>query len=134
LRDALRDHFLHALAWTLLRSTSLARTHAVLVRCGSLFATLETPEEARRLARRLARHGTCLSRSLAVAARAPDADVAIGVPPPGAGPFVAHAWVELNGVPIDPADATGHVIARLRGRRSEAHGLRGEAGRDRFSP
>lgn len=55
---------------------------------------------------------------MAIAARAPTADVVIGVEPRGSAPLFAHAWVEMNGAPIDPADVAGRVIARLRGPRS----------------
>lgn len=93
-----------------------------MVRVGSWFRTLHTPEDARRAARSLGRHGSCLSRALAVAARAPTADVVIGVQPRQAAPLFAHAWIEMNGAPIDPAEVAGVAIARLRGPRSTTPG------------
>jgi hypothetical protein len=60
-----------------------------------------------------------LSRALTVAARLPDAEVVIAVRPgeshegtkvEGVG---AHAWVELERVPLDATDALGQEIARL---------------------
>jgi hypothetical protein len=54
-----------------------------------------------------------LSRSLAIAARAPDAQVAIGVSPGLGQSTFAHAWVELNGQAIDPIDPAGEVIVRI---------------------
>lgn len=70
------------------------------------------------MASMLAGHGTCLSRSLAIAARMPDAEVVIGVAPGGASPLFAHAWVEMNGTPLDPTEVAGSVIARLPARRT----------------
>jgi hypothetical protein len=91
-----------------------------LTRAGTLLPTVDSPEEARRIAASLAGHGTCLSRSLALAARAPSADVVIGVMPRGTAPLLAHAWIEMNGAPINPAEVTGAEIARIRGPRSVA--------------
>lgn len=106
------------LARGLLRAARPLQAHAVMVRLGAWLPALHTPEDARLAARSLGRHGSCLSRALAVAARAPTADVVIGVEPRGAAPLFAHAWVEMDGAPIDPTDVAGVIIARLRGPRS----------------
>jgi hypothetical protein len=120
------DFAIHVAAWSLLRARcSPLAAHRVLVRAGSWLPSVESPEEARALARSLVRHGTCLSRSLTLAARAPSADVVIGVSPRVGAPLHAHAWIEMNGVPIDPADVSGEVIARLRGPRSATPSVRG---------
>ena len=116
--SALVDSSLHALAWALLHMCSPARVHTVLLRVGHHLAPIETPKEARRVSVALARHGTCLSRALALAARTPTADVVIGVEPRKNAPLFAHAWVEMGGTPIDPADVAGDAIARLCGPRS----------------
>lgn len=94
------------------------RAHAILLRIGARLAHNQTPDGARRAARAIARQGTCLSRALAVAARTPTADVVIGVEPRKDAPLFAHAWLEMNGVPIDPSEVAGTVIARLHGPRS----------------
>jgi Transglutaminase-like superfamily len=52
----------------------------------------------------------------------PSADVVIGVEPRKNAPLFAHAWVEMNGVPLDPADVAGTVIARLFGTESPGRG------------
>lgn len=111
----MRDLFLHVVAWGLLRACPPARAHGILLRIGTRLRPIETAEEARLVSRRLAGHGTCLSRSLAVAARTPRADVVIGVEPRENAPLFAHAWVEMDGVPLEPSDVAGAVIARLRG-------------------
>lgn len=115
------DFAIHVAAWSLLRARfSPVATHTLLVRAGAWLPAIDSPEEARLVARSLLRHGTCLSRSLALAARAPTADVVIGVTPHGQASIRAHAWIEMNGAPIDAADVAGAEIARLRGPRSRA--------------
>jgi len=125
---------IHVAAWSLLRGAGWSphTTHKVLVRAGTWLPQIKSPDEARVVARSLVRHGTCLSRSLALAARAPSADVVIGVCPPGPGPapLQAHAWIEMNGAPIDPGDVSGEEIARLRGPRSATADVR-RVGQDR---
>jgi hypothetical protein len=106
------------LARGLLQTAPPMRVHALMLRVGAWLPPHLTPEEAQRAARSLGRRGSCLSRALAVAARAPAADVVIAVEPRGAAPLFAHAWVEMDGAPIDPAEVAGVVIARLRGPRS----------------
>jgi hypothetical protein len=54
-----------------------------------------------------------LSRSLALAARAPNAEVVLGVRPEANGGFMAHAWVELDGRPLRADDPAGGEIARF---------------------
>lgn len=105
------DHALHALAYAALRVMPPNRAHAVVMRAGSLFRQRRSRDDVRRAAARL-RRGTCLSRALAIAARAPDSEVVIGVHPPGA--FEAHAWVELSGAPLLSSDPRGAEIVRLR--------------------
>jgi len=113
------------IAGGLLRFCPPARAHALLARLGSLLPALRTAEEARRAARSLSGHGTCLTRSLAISARAPAAEVVIAVQPRGRGPLFAHAWIEIDGTPINPSDVAGTVIARLRSPRARP---RAEAG------
>ena len=123
---------MHAAAWVLLRAgCSPITAHKVLVRAGAWLPPIESPEEARVVARSLLGHGTCLTRSVALAARAPSADVVIGVTPRGQGQVSAHAWIEMGGTPIDPADVSGLEIARLRGSgTAKAHDLPSGPGGD----
>jgi len=119
------DLAIHVASWSLLRARcSPLTTHNVLCRAGAWLPAIDSPEAARAVARSLIRHGTCLSRSLTLAARAPSADVVIGVSPRPGAPLHAHAWIEMNGAPIDPADVSGEEIARLRGPRSATSGVR----------
>jgi hypothetical protein len=73
---------------------------------------LAGPEAAREVAESLEGRGTCLTRSLAVAARLPGGRVAIGVDPSNVR-VLAHAWVEKDGVPLRASDPRGTVIAKL---------------------
>jgi hypothetical protein len=67
------------------------------------------------MARALDRRGSCLSRSLAIAARLPGSTVVIGVDPRRSARLSAHAWVELGSEIIDGAmrPVTEEQIARL---------------------
>ena len=105
------DHVLHAVAYWSLRVLPPQRAHAFVVRAGSLLPQRRSVDAVRRAARRL-RRGTCLSRALTIAARAPGSDVVIGVGRPSE--LNAHAWVEIDGVPLAPTDPSGSEIARLR--------------------
>ncbi len=120
---------MHFLSWSLLKGgCSAIRTHAIVTRIGAWLPAISSPDEARRVSRSLLRHGTCLSRSLALAARTPTADVVIGVAPRKDAPLHAHAWVEMEGGPIDPSDVSGAPIARLHGRRSPTRGTARSSG------
>jgi hypothetical protein len=119
---AIRDVSLHAVAWALLGVYPPARAHAILMRVGAHLRPIETADEALRVSRAIGRFGTCLSRSLAVAARLPVAEVVIGVAPRQNAPLFAHALVEIDGTPLDPAEVAGSVIVRLRNPRSRPKG------------
>ena len=108
---SLADHALHALAYAALRVMPPLRAHAIVMRAGGFLPQRRSRDAVRRAADRL-RRGTCLSRALAVSARAPGSEVVIGVKEPGA--FEAHAWVELDGRPLRADDPRGQEITRLR--------------------
>jgi hypothetical protein len=105
------DHGLHLVAWIALRAMSPPDAHRVVLRVGGLLPQRRSTAAVRRAAKKL-RRGTCLSRALTIAARAPGSEVVIGVQPPGT--FGAHAWVELDGAPLQECDRSGAEIARLR--------------------
>lgn len=114
------DESLHALARLLLRLSSPQRAHGVLMSVGGLlhphgdvFALLCAGE-------RISRSGTCLSRALAVAARAPQVEVVIGVSQRRGERLRAHAWLEVSGEPLDRSDIPWAEIARIQ----PARGLR----------
>ena len=105
------DHPLHAVAYVSIQLLPPRRAHALVVRAGSILPQRRTAEAVRLAASRL-RSGTCLSRALTISARAPGSEVVIGVGRPSA--FNAHAWVEIDGVPVRPTDPSGAELARLR--------------------
>jgi hypothetical protein len=104
------DNALNAVAYVSLMVAPPLRAKTWVERFGSFYPALNTVEEAQRLSRRLGARGTCLSRSLAVAARCPGSHVVVGVVPPDRGKLArtdsphwsvnAHAWVEIDGVPL----------------------------------
>ena len=105
------DHVLHAVAYVSLRVLPPKRAHALVLRAGSVLPQRRSVDAVRRAAARL-RRGTCLSRALTISARAPRSEVVIGVGKPSA--LNAHAWVEIDGVPLRPTDPSGSEIVRLR--------------------
>jgi len=116
----IENHFLHAAAWGLLRVLPPRRALHWTARLASLLPTIDEESEARRIAGVLDSRGTCLSRSLTLAARLRDAEVVIGVDAgslTGQGAsFTAHAWVELRGLPLRPNDVIAGEIVRIRAR------------------
>jgi hypothetical protein len=83
---------------------------------------LRSAEDARTAYASLVGHGSCLSRSIVVAARTPSARIAIGVDPSRSERLFAHAWVELNGLAIDSSDPVGEVMAYLPDKTSSPAG------------
>jgi hypothetical protein len=111
------DRALNLGACVLLRTCSLPRAHAALRFVGRFLPRRSARAELAEAGAALAGRGTCLSRALAVAARAPASDLVIGVQREGATKLAAHAWLELDGLPVSLGDPWGQEIYRLRGRR-----------------
>jgi hypothetical protein len=105
------DRTIHFVARSLLRVCSPDRALTALRSLCSPLPAL-TNAGAARVLRSLAGRGSCLSRSLTVAARAPETTVAIGVDPRRER-FFAHAWVEADGRPLDASDPAGEIMVRL---------------------
>jgi hypothetical protein len=110
------DELLFLTARVLLRTCSPGTAHIIMLRLGALFAAKGDAREVAEAVARLGRRGTCLSRSLAVAARAPTAEIVIGVSPNDTARFIAHAWLEIQGIAVDQREPQGIEIARLRSR------------------
>jgi hypothetical protein len=118
-RERLRLTGLHCVARAALRCTSpIKAKHIVDVLGRRLMPRKGGLPDAENALQFLAARGTCLSRSLTVAACFSDADVVIGVDPRRSMQLSGHAWVEVNGVPLGGQDAVGSYeeLARLRGR------------------
>jgi hypothetical protein len=107
------DELLNLTARLLLRAFPLPVAQRMLAGVGRLLPQRRTRQEVHRAASELGGRGTCLSRALAIAARAPAAEVVIGVQLEAGSRLLAHAWLEVDGVPLDPLDPSGGEIARL---------------------
>jgi hypothetical protein len=116
----IENHFLHATAWSLLRLLSPRRAFRWTARVARILPIVTTHDEALRIAEALDSRGTCLSRSLTLAARLRDAEVVIGVHDSSmrghGAAFTAHAWVEISGAPMRADDVIGGEIVRIRAR------------------
>jgi hypothetical protein len=104
----IRDNALNCLAYVALRMAPPLRARLLVERVAGLGTVPVSADEARAMMKRLGNRGTCLSRSLAVAARCPGSHVVIGVmrPPAEAGTWrqknlEAHAWVEIKGEAVN---------------------------------
>ena len=106
------DVALHVMARILLRCVSLTRTQKVLARVARPLPELRSVDEVREALDRLGKRGTCLSRALTVGAMAPASELIIGV---GRGPLSvgAHAWLEVDGIPLLAGGDASNEIARL---------------------
>ena len=114
----IENHFLHAAAWGLLRVLPPRRAFRWTARIAAALPTIREDEAARSIAGALDSRGTCLSRSLTVAARLRDAEVVIAVDASSlcghGAAFAAHAWVESHGAPLRPTDVIAGEIVRIR--------------------
>ncbi len=108
------DGLLIGAARVLLRTRSPATAHRIMLQLGRVLPQRRDADDLRRSARQMEGRGTCLTRALALAARAPLAEIVIGVEPHRES-LRAHAWLEWNGVPLSTTDPVGLEIARLRG-------------------
>ncbi len=112
-------HALHAVTRVALRLERPLLAKRVVDGIGGRLRPIVDVAEARRAARVLEAHGTCLSRALTLAARVPAAEVVFGVEPPVAGApaqaslLKAHAWVELAREPLLEKSSAHQEIARL---------------------
>jgi hypothetical protein len=116
LSDRTSLHALHGVARLAVRLLTPVRAKRLLDRLGGGLRAYRTPDELRAGAHVLDGHGTCLTRALTLAARAPGAEVVIAVDPRRSASLHAHAWVEFAGTTFgeDGARAGGAgEIARL---------------------
>lgn len=106
---------LHVVARVAIRFQPPVQAKRLVDALGRLTPPLRDSVAAKEMASSFGTAGTCLSRSLAVAARTPGAEVVIGgdmFPE-----FWAHAWVERAGVPLSRVDVNGampQILARLK--------------------
>jgi hypothetical protein len=113
----LEDNALHLVAYLALRFRSPLGAKAWVERVASVCHRPIDAEGAKRLSRRLGTRGTCLSRSLAIAARCPGSVLVIGAKKREtvvAAPSIqAHAWVEVDGSRLEPEGGGWIELVRL---------------------
>jgi hypothetical protein len=120
----LADNSLNVWAYLSLLAVPPMKARHWVGRIALLYRSISSIEDARRMVERLGGRGTCLSRSLAVAARCRGSDVVIGVEKRNfvngehlelAGRRIeAHAWVEMDGATmIDHAKDRWVEVGRL---------------------
>jgi hypothetical protein len=113
------DNVLHTLAFLALHAGSPKWARSWTRGVASFWPVIDSVEGAQAMTRRLGMRGTCLSRSLAVAARCPKSNVVIGVVRAGAAntsgvPSIhAHAWVEIDSVPLESMQVNWVEVGRL---------------------
>jgi hypothetical protein len=116
-RDAVQLRALHILARMALRLGSPLRAKALLDRLGRRFHGLSGAEEARAAVSELFPAGSCLSRAVTIAAVLRGSEVVIGVDVWSSARLSAHAWLEVDGVPVDTSPGStmenSHELARL---------------------
>jgi hypothetical protein len=105
------NRLLHLAARLALRVCSPLTAKSHVDALGALLPPMDI-EQAEQAALHL-RGGTCLSRSLALAARLPGAAVIIGLRHTAGAPLDAHAWIEIDGRTIGRGDPRPE-LARLR--------------------
>lgn len=114
-RERLVLRALHGLARLSLRVTSPLKAKGVVDAAARFVPLLHSTERAKAAMSLLDGRGSCLSRSLTVAALLPGSEVVIGVNPSAPEGFHAHAWVELNGTALGDTSTEGvGRIATLR--------------------
>jgi Transglutaminase-like superfamily len=107
-------HALNLAALLALRFLKPKDAYGLIGRIGAKMPRRIDEATARDAVGRLKPLGTCLSRSLAIAARLPNAEVVIGVRKDQEdGDLRAHAWVEVAGRPLVNAEMVGDELARL---------------------
>lgn len=104
------SHLLHCVAFLSTRLMPPMRARRMVGVVASALPPLSREESIQVLLR--LRRGSCLTRSMTVAARLPGASVVIGIPRVRR-EFGAHAWVEHDGRPLRSSDARGPEIARF---------------------
>jgi hypothetical protein len=110
--DVLATHLLHLVAIVGVKVSSPARADVVVRLIANRLPPLDV-SSSRHVAGMLEPMGTCLTRSLVVASRLPGSTLVIGVEPRKQ--LSAHAWVEVEGVPLRTVDVWGYRLASWTG-------------------
>ena len=112
-RSSALEHAHHGAVWLTVKVAKLEHAKAV-ARLGARFVPDLDVQTARILFDELRPVGTCLSRSLTIAARLPGAEVAFGFDPARAPNFRPHAWVVVAGEALVASDACPTTLTTVR--------------------
>ncbi len=107
----IRAYVMNAVSLAALRFLSPLRAAGLVARLARVVPAIEEAKLAATIGG--LRGGTCLSRSMAIAALSERAEVVIGVPPPEEPNWTAHAWVEVDRVPVLASEVRGAAITRF---------------------
>jgi len=88
---------LHAFSRVALRLFALQRATAMIESVARLFPPLAGTHQAKESLAALGQSGSCLSRSVTIAAMLPGSALVIGGNRAKSGSFHAHAWIEVGG-------------------------------------
>jgi hypothetical protein len=102
------DNAFHIITSVALRVGSPRQAKAWTKKAARLWPDISSVEAAEAAIARLGGRGTCLTRSMAIAARCPEAFVVIGVwrgrTCGRVSSVPAHAWIEMRGAPLGSAE------------------------------
>jgi hypothetical protein len=113
------DNTFHAFAFVALQLGSPRQAHSWIKAAASAWPRIGDIQQARAVVRRLGNRGTCLSRALAVATRCAESQVVFGIARNRAessferASIQAHAWVEVNQVPLEATRDNWMEVGRL---------------------
>ena len=109
--DTMTTYALHGAARFALHVQSPLAARRTVMKLAAGLRPFAGVDEARAAGQALSRKGTCLSRSLAIAARLPGSNVVIGVDVRRSSHMLGHAWVQLGSEIVFPAQPNGEAIA-----------------------
>ena len=111
--SSMLEHLHHGAVWFTVKVAKLDHAKAV-ARAGAALLPPLSMQSARVVFDDLGTVGTCLSRSLTLASRLPNAEVAFGFDPARAPNFRPHAWVVVDGSALVAHDRCPTVLTTIR--------------------
>jgi hypothetical protein len=107
------EHVHHGAVWLAVKVGTLDQAKRI-ARAGAMVVPTLSMHSAKMLFADLRPVGTCLSRSLTIASRLPESEVAFGFDPARAPHFRPHAWVVIGGEELIPGDGCTTTLTTVR--------------------